>query len=52
MSETRKEVCYKLTENGSEEVSELRCTQEEADTRVLLNARQAASNGYKVNCIG
>ena len=35
-----------LTENGSE-VSELRCTQEEADSRLLLNARHAASNGHK-----
>ena len=36
------EVCYKMTKDDWVEVTELRSTQEEADTRVLLHALHAA----------
>jgi len=44
---TCEEVCYKLTKDHWEEVAELKSTQEEADTRMLLHALHAAEAGYK-----
>ncbi|KAJ8344889.1 hypothetical protein SKAU_G00290820 [Synaphobranchus kaupii] len=44
---TCKETCYKLTADTCMEVSELHSTQEEADTRMLLQALHAAKSGSK-----
>ena len=41
------EVCYKITKENWEEVTELKSTQEEADTRMLLHAFHAANAGCK-----
>ena len=41
------EICYKLTKDVWEEIEPLRSTQEEADTRLLLQARHASDDGYK-----
>ena len=41
------EVCYKITKENWEEVTELKFTQEEADTHMLLHAFHAANAGYK-----
>ena len=41
------EVCYKITKENWEEVTELKSTQEEADTRMLLHTFHAANAGYK-----
>ena len=39
------EVCYKISKENWEEVTELKSTQEEADTRMLLHAFHAANAG-------
>ncbi len=39
--------CYRITSQGSEEVSALHCHQEEADGRLLFHAAHAAREGYK-----
>ena len=39
------EMCYNITSHDWEEVTELRSTQEEADTLMLLHARHAAQSG-------
>ena len=45
---TAQDRCYKILSNGSnEEVSALRCTQEEADGRLLLHAAHASREGYQ-----
>ncbi|XP_078728559.1 uncharacterized protein LOC144944341 isoform X1 [Lampetra fluviatilis] len=44
---TCEETCYKLTEDGYEEVAELHSTHEEADTCLLLHALHAANVGSK-----
>lgn len=44
---TVKEKCYKITQSGSEEIEELRTTQEEADTRLIFHAKHAAKAGYQ-----
>ena len=44
---TCEEVCYKMTKDDWVEVTELRSTQEEADTRVLMHALHAAKAGSK-----
>ena len=36
--------CFKLTAERSEEVNEMKTAQEEADTRMLLHAKQAAAD--------
>ena len=41
---TSGEKCYKITVDGSEEVGDLKSTQEEADTRMVLHASHAAKN--------
>ena len=43
---TCNEVCYKITKQQCEKVSDLTTTQEEADTRMLLHALHAANAGY------
>lgn len=43
---TRECQCWKITEEGSEEVPELISCQEEADTRLVLHAKNAADDGY------
>ena len=40
------EKCYRITSQGSMEVSALQCFQEEADGRLLLHAKHAANEGY------
>eukprot|EP00794_Sanderia_malayensis_P019746 gene19746-21683_t len=37
--------CWKLTESTAQEATELRCAHEEADTRLLLHAKNAAEEG-------
>ena len=44
---TCEEVCYQISKEHCEEVSELKSTQEEADTCMLLHALHAAKGGYK-----
>ena len=44
---TCEELCYKVTKDQWEEVHELKSTQEEADTRMLLHALHASEVGYK-----
>ena len=44
---TAENECWKKTERGSENVAELTSNQEEADTRLLLQAKQAAQEGYE-----
>ena len=44
---TVKDKCYKITQSGSEEIEELKTTQEEADTRLIFHAKHAAKAGYK-----
>ena len=44
---TCEDACYKLTADSWEEAAELRCSHEEADTRLLLHARHAADAGSK-----
>ena len=44
---TCEETCYRLKANGCEEVEELHSTHEEADTRLLLHASDAATSGSK-----
>ena len=39
--------CYRITSDGSTEVQELQCQQEEADGRLLLHAAHAAEEGYE-----
>ncbi|KAK3747382.1 hypothetical protein QZH41_002637 [Actinostola sp. cb2023] len=43
--------CWKITEEGSENVAELKSNQEEADTRMLLHAAHAAQEGYEAVAI-
>lgn len=38
--------CWKITEEGSEEVPELISCQEEADTRLVLHTKHASDDGY------
>lgn len=45
---TAGEQCYEITAEGSVICTELRCTQEEADTRLILHAYHAGRNGSKV----
>ena len=40
--------CFVITKDGSEEVEDLKSTQEEADGRLLLHTAHAAKNGYRV----
>jgi len=44
---TCEKVCYRVTTELCEEVTDLKSTQEEADTRMLLHAQHAAKAGYK-----
>lgn len=44
---TCEQLCFKLTKDKWEEVAELKSSQEEADTRLLLHALHAAQLGYK-----
>ena len=39
--------CFKITKDQWEEVNELKCSDEEADTRMLLHALHASETGYK-----
>ena len=39
--------CYRITSDGSTEVQELQCQQEEADGQLLLHAAHAAEEGYE-----
>jgi len=39
--------CYRITSQGSEEVPDLQCQQEEADGRLLFHAVHAAREGYQ-----
>ena len=48
---TCEEVCFKITKDQWEEVTQLRSSQEEADTRMLLHALHAAESGYKAAII-
>lgn len=41
------ETCYCLNEEGWNTVEELKCSHEEADTRMLLHASHASHNGYQ-----
>ena len=43
---TAESECWKITEEGSENVAELKSNQEEADTRLLLHAPHASQEGY------
>ena len=43
---TCEEDCFVITENGCNEVRELKSSQEEADTRLLLHALHASTNGF------
>lgn len=38
--------CFKITQHGSEMVTDLSCTQEEADGRLLLHAAHAVKQGH------
>lgn len=44
---TCEQLCFKITKEQWEEAAELRSSQEEADTRLLLHALHAAESGYK-----
>ena len=44
---TCKAECYHITGESSETAHDLHCSQEEADTRVLLHAKHAADKGIK-----
>lgn len=44
---TCEQLCFRIAKEQWEEVSELRSSQEEADTRLLLHALHAAESGYK-----
>ena len=44
---TAESECWKITEKGSENVTELTSNQEEADTRLLLHAKHAAHEDYE-----
>lgn len=44
------EICFRITSTGSETVPELFCTQEEADSRMMLHARNAATSYESVLC--
>ena len=48
---TTDEHCYKITRNKSENVEELKSSQEEADTRMLLYAKHAAANFETVTVV-
>lgn len=48
---TCEEVCFKITKDQWEEVTQLRSSQEEADTRIILHALPAAESGYKAAII-
>lgn len=43
---TAESECWRITEEGSENVAELKSNQEEADTRLLLHAAHASQEGY------
>ncbi|KAG0717882.1 hypothetical protein GWK47_053560 [Chionoecetes opilio] len=44
---TCEQLCFKITKEQWEEAPELKSSQEEADTRLLLHALHAAESGYK-----
>jgi len=44
---TYEESCYKVTVDECDEVAELHCTLEEADTRLILHAVHAANDGLQ-----
>lgn len=44
---TFEEKCFKISTTITTEVDSLKCTHEEADTRLLLHAYHAAESGYK-----
>lgn len=44
------EICFRITSVGSETVPELFCTQEEADSRIMLHAKDAATSYESVLC--
>ena len=48
---TCEEVCFKIPKDQWEEITQLRCSQEEADTCMLLHALHAAECGYKAAII-
>ena len=43
---TCEEDCFIITARGCDEVRELKSSQEEADTRLLLHALHASTNGF------
>ena len=43
---TCEDQCYKITPQHVEIVDDLKCTHEEADTRLLLHAKHASKNSY------
>ena len=43
---TCKAECVKITTNSIENVGELSCSHEEADTRMLFHAKHASENGF------
>lgn len=44
-------IYYRISPSGNEEVLSLRCTQEEADGRLMLHAFHAAKEGYDAEVI-
>ena len=44
---TCEDVRYQFTSEADNTVEELKCTQEEADTRLILNAARSARSGYQ-----
>lgn len=44
---TAEERCFKISPAAASEVDDLKCSHEEADTRLLLHAHHAAESGYK-----
>ena len=44
---TCEQLCFKITKDQWEEATELKSSQEEADTRLLLHALHAAESGFK-----
>ena len=47
ISVTDAEKCFKITQYGSEAVSDLFCTQKEADGRLLFHAAHAVKQGHQ-----